>query len=126
MKNGKYVTYAIRTSEGAFGCRLTADDKFHFTFGAPCPYGAETVAYAVCRYIRRCPALRDPLIREAVKLGLTVRGKPKGRTRRVRTRASALELPGKLAHIKLLIQPGKIVVKDGTIEPGKAKSSDSV
>ena len=119
MENRTHMTYTIKTKDNGFGSKLKADNSFTFTADGPFPYEKDTVAYAVCRYIRHCPELRDPLIREAVKLGLTVRGKREHRRHRIRTKASLLSLPGGNARITLLIRQGEIIVKELSIEAEK-------
>ena len=66
-KEKKTTQYRIRTSDRAYGCMLRANkSEFRFQSAAACPYDTETVLYAVCRYIRHCPELRDPLTGEVV------------------------------------------------------------
>lgn len=119
MENRKYLAYLIKTTNGDLRCKLTADDSFRFSCGAPCRYETETVVYAVCRYIRHSPELRDPLIREAVRLGLTIREKRKNKLQHVRTKAALLSLPGGDARITLSVRQGEIVVKELIIEAVK-------
>lgn len=123
MENKKNVRYAIKTSDGGFGCTLRADRDFRFEAGADCPYGRETAAYAACRYIRHCPALRDRLIREAVRLGLTTGKGEKNKRRLVRTSAAKLQLPGGRARLRVSVGQGEIVVKALAVDARNDRTS---
>lgn len=116
MKN---ITYKIRTENDKLGSRLTVGGGFRFRTDAPGDYGEETAAYAVCRFLRYCPELRDPLILEAVRFGLTLRG-CKGRRHRIRTRAVCLGLPGGDAVIQLHVKQGEIVVQELSVRSNRA------
>lgn len=120
MENKKNVTYKIRTENGKLCCKLTAGSDFRFITSAPCAYGDDTAAYAVCRCIRRFPELRDPLIREAVRLGLTLRGAGRGKRHRIRTWAAILDLPGGDAVINLIVKQGEIVLKKLVVKANRA------
>lgn len=116
-KEKKTTQYRIRTSDRAYGCMLRASkSEFRFQSAAACPYDTETVLYAVCRYIRHCPELRDPLIRRAVSLGLSTERRVRRVRRVVSTAASKLALPGGRAVLTLSVGQGEIVVKSLKIE----------
>ena len=112
--NEKRISYALRTADGRLGCTLRTDRTFRFSDLASVGCGSDTAAYAVCRYIRHCPELRDLLVREAVRLGLSSRG-GKNKRRTVLTRAAALSLPGGGAEIRLCVRQGEIVVRSLTV-----------
>ena len=121
MKKEYALRFAVRTPDGSLGCTLRAERGFVFVTETPCSYGEDTAAYAACRFIRHCPELRDRLVREAVRLGLTT-GKGAGkRTRRVRTTAKSLELPGRRALLTLSVQQGEIVVRRLEIDTRAAR-----
>lgn len=71
IKLVEHMKQTIRTSDNYYGCTLRAAKDFQFETQVHCNYEEETVRYAVCRYIRHCPKIRDRFIREAVKLGLS-------------------------------------------------------
>lgn len=111
MKNRNLFRSTIRTPDSALGCTLRVDGRFVFETAAACAYDSETAAYAACRFIRHCPQLRDILVREAVRLGLSSGKSGRGRPLRVRTSARSLELPGSRALLKLTVLQGEIVIK---------------
>ena len=111
----KQAIYKIRTQNNAFGCTIKVANDFCFATRTQCGFESETICYAAYRFLKRSPELKDPLIREAVKLGLSL-GKNKPRKHVTLTTAEKMELPGGRARLHVSVGQGEIVIKKLTIE----------
>ena len=100
----------LLNSKGNLCCTLQTEKSFRFSSAVPCGYEADTVAYAAVRLIRHCPAVRDRLTAEAVRMGLST-GKARRRCFRVRADARKMELPGVTAVIRVGVAPGTVTVR---------------
>ena len=105
------MQYKIRSSDDRMGCSIGYDRKTWYRSAAPSAYDAETAAYAACRLIRHMPALRDRLVSEAVRLGLSSGRSAKALSRRVHTEAGSLALPGGEAWIYLTVRQGAVWIR---------------
>ena len=105
------MQYKIRSSDDRLGCSIGYDRKTWYRSAAPSAYDAETAAYAACRLIRHMPALRDRLVSEAVRLGLSSGRGAKALSRRVHTEAGRLALPGGEAWIYLTVRQGAVWIR---------------
>lgn len=111
----KQAVFKIRTQNNALGCRIKAARDFRFVTQAPCGFEKETICYAAYRFLKHAPEVKDPLIREAVKMGLSS-GKNKRRNHVILTKAEKMELPGGQAKLYLTVGQGEIIIKKVTIE----------
>ena len=100
----------IRNTNDTLGCSLQVDKGFQAACYVSCVYDETTLAYAALRLIRHSPNVRDRLVAEAVRRGLS--GK-KDRPRRftVRARAALLELPGTTAVVSVSVTAGTVSIK---------------
>ena len=105
------MQYKIRSSDDRLGCSIGYDRKTWYRSAAPSAYDAETAAYAACRLIRHMPALRDRLIGEAVRMGLSSGRGARALNRRVHTGAGSLDLPGGEAWIYLTVRQGTVWIR---------------
>ena len=119
IKLEEHMKQTIRTSDNYYGCTLRAAKDFQFETQVHCNYEEETVRYAVCRYIRHCPKIRDRFIREAVKLGLST-GKIKHRRHQIHVNVRNMELPGREAILTIEVGQGELIVKKLIIEEATA------
>ena len=110
------VTVIRLTSTAGKTCRIEYQQRQGtYKSAVQTPYDSTAAAYAVVRYLRHCPDLRDKLIFEAVKLGLqSQKAKPIRHT--VITKAAFLQLPGTSARIDLTVSAGVITVRKVVIE----------
>lgn len=112
-RNRKFTELTLTNSSGNLRCRIRYEKAFRFIPDSPPGpvWDPETAAYAVFRYLRHCPVLRDTLVWNAVRLGLRTGRAGKVLRRRVSTKASALRMPGGEALIALEIGQGTITIK---------------
>ena len=104
------MRYTMKNSDGSRACGIEYGKKTWFESKVPCGYTAEVAAYAACRYLRHLPQVRDRLILEAVRRGLS-QGKAGRAVRlRVHTTAAALSLPGDEAWIYLRVGQGLVEI----------------
>ncbi len=104
------VSLKISTSDGSRRCCLQyREGGVRVSAAQRLPYPPDTVAYAVCRYIRHCPELRDRLVRRAVYTALHGPSAPQRIS--VTTSAEALSLPIRAAaRIRLSVTPGTVTI----------------
>ena len=84
-----------------YSCPVQVGRGLRFDLRVSCDLEDESIVYAVCRFIRRSPALMGDFAGESYRLRLQ-----RGKTRRSFVApASLLELPGSWAAVSLRILP---------------------
>ena len=105
------VKTKLTDADGRSACTLQyRPDALRIHSAVRIPFPADTVAYAVARYIRHCPELRTQLVRRAVRYGLNT-GKCPRKTVKVSTTAAALSMPGSAAQITLSVSTGTVEIR---------------
>lgn len=104
------MRYTMKNTDGSRACSIEYGKKTWFESQVPCGYTAEVAAYAACRYLRHLPQVRDRLIAEAVRRGLSQGKAGRAVRMRVHTRAAALSLPGDEAWIHLRVGQGLVEI----------------
>lgn len=104
----KLIHTRILTSDGQRGCTLQYRDGSVTVTGID-KLDPQAAGYAVYRYIKHCPQLRDRLIPQAVRLGL--RDKSRSYALTTRTTTAALGVGGDdLVFIRLILAPGTVTI----------------
>lgn len=119
----------IGTGYGALSCELSVADDMVFTSEVSCEgYLAESIRYAVCRFLRKNRQACDRYVTMSYKMRFAKGKARKAKRCRFTAPAKLLELPGGSVEVILAVDPVGVTVKSVsiTLSSGKGQESDGL
>jgi hypothetical protein len=110
QNGGNKMKLVSKMTSGTCTCQLTIAKQIRFLSPVPCDLAPESAGYAVCRFVRRSPALRHTLARQSYQLRLAKGGDRRTKYSRIVAPAFLMELPGNWAQVRLAISPAGVNV----------------
>lgn len=116
----------VGTGYGALSCELSVADDMVFTSEVSCEgYAAESIRYAICRFLRKNRQACNRYVTMSYKMRFAKGKARKAKRCRFTAPAKLLELPGGSVEAILTVDPTGVTVKSVsiTLSSGKGRSS---